>query len=165
MQIDLGAIPRDGFEKGKAVTASAQALPSPGLLSLSADRGAALDEIEDGDFHSFHNFHSSIRRVNEGRQRAARSDPVATLQRMIEESRQQIEAFNKAKADDGAATAQTPGSRPDKMAGTWSDSSQSGPGEKTKSPPRPQQKAPKSPADFEMLRLKDRQTLHRLDRS
>ena len=126
--------------------------------SLPAGRGAALDEIED-------RAPSSTTGANTGWRRPARSDPAATLQRMTEESRQQTEAFNKTKADDVAATAQTPRSQPDKTAGTWSDCSQSGPGERTKSPPRPPQKARKSPADFEMLRLKDRQTLHRLKRS
>ena len=75
---------------------------------------------------------SSTTRVNKGWQRPAGSDPAGRLQRMIEESRQQVEAASKAEADKTATTGQTPRSRPDRRDRTGSGGSQSGPDKRTR---------------------------------
>ena len=134
MQIDL---------EDKAVAASAKTQQTSGSLSLSSDIGAALDEIEDGA-------PSSTTRMNTGWQRRGGFDPAAELQRMIERSRQEVEAASKAEADNAATTGQTPQPRPDKRNRTRSDGPQSGPGKGTVTAQATTGPAPTNPDSMDM---------------
>ena len=126
---------------------------------------AALDEI-----------------ASDSRGRRTRDHDPAQRLRDLLEAKKQAEAGNKTEAKKAAATGQVPGPRSYGRDQAVSDSSRSGSSQSTSTnQPAPipafedmrqgfpakdrPQSSPKSTADLEMLRLKDRQTLHRLDRS
>ena len=104
--------------------------------------GAALEAIEDG-------LPGSTTRANEGWSRSEDSNPAVRLREMIERSRRDVEAANKAEAEKAATIDQVPQARRDKRDRTGSDGSQGGTGKKGRTNPAPSSPAPSDPDAME----------------